>query len=449
MKLRPLQLAGYASGDAGNNLAFSMSSMFLLLYYTDVVGIPAAAAGTVFLVVRTWDGFTDLLAGRLVDRTSTRWGKFRPWLLFGSLPLLLLNVAAFAVPDWSPTAKLVYAYVTYAAAGTAYSLVNIPYGSLAAAMTQDPVERSELATARSMGYAAATLALSFLVAPQIKHADDLQSSLTLTTCLLVVVGFALYLFTFRTTEETVQRPVENVSTRQSFRALRGNRPLVLLCAGSLVVLSALFSLQTIGVYYARDVLGNADLYVGIMAAMTGGMFLASPLTPGIVSRFGKKPGFTGGGLVLIVGCLGSMFAPSSLPTAAIGSFGLSGLGLGVVSTLMWSFEADAVEYGEWLTGVRAEGSTYAVYSFVRKVSQALGGAAASYTIGLAGYVGGAEVQGGSALWGIRAAAGIVPAVLTAVGIAIMVAYPLTERRFREITEEMRERRGDERDTALP
>jgi glucuronide carrier protein len=112
MKLRAQQLLGYAAGDAANNLAFSMASMFLLLYYTDVAGIPAAAAGTLFLIVRVWDGVADLVAGRLVDRTSSRWGKFRPWLLFGSLPLLLLSVATFSVPDGSLTAKLIYAYLT-------------------------------------------------------------------------------------------------------------------------------------------------------------------------------------------------------------------------------------------------------------------------------------------------------------------------------------------------
>src|SRR5690349_24531612 len=127
--LRLPQFLGYAAGDAANNLAFAMSAMFLLLYYTDVVGISAAAAGTLFLVVRLWDAFADVFAGRLVDRSSTRWGKFRPFILFGSLPLLGITVLVFSVPGGlSPGAALVYAYVSYAAFGLAYSLVNIPYG---------------------------------------------------------------------------------------------------------------------------------------------------------------------------------------------------------------------------------------------------------------------------------------------------------------------------------
>ncbi len=448
MKLRVSQLLGYAAGDSANNLAFSMASMFLLLYYTDVAGIPAAAAGTIFLVVRIWDGIADLVAGRLVDKTSSRWGKFRPWLLFGSIPLLLLSVASFAVPDWGLTGKLIYAYVTYAAVGTAYSLVNIPFGSLAAAMTQDSVERSKLASARSMGAAATILLLAFVVAPQIKGSANLQLSLLVTTSVFVVVGGALYLFTFFTARETVQRDVHKVGLKDSLDTLKSNRPLILLCVSSLFFLTAMFSLQTIGVYYARDVLGNANLYIAITAAQVGLMFVFAPLAPSIVRRFGKRTGYIASGVIMIVGSMGAMFAPASVPYVALGCFVLIGVGLGLVNTLMWSLEADTVEYGEWRTGVRAEGATYAVFSFVRKLGQAFGGAAAAYTIGLAGYVGGAAVQSESALWGIRAAAGIVPASCVAVAIAIMMAYPLSEKRFREITADVAQRRA-ERDTASP
>ncbi|RRO16961.1 glucuronide transporter [Saccharopolyspora rhizosphaerae] len=449
MKLRFTQLLGYGAGDMANNLAFSMASMFLLLYYTDVAGIPAAAAGTVLLVVRVWDALADLVAGGLVDKTSTRWGKFRPWLLFAALPLLLVNVATFSVPDWSLTGKLAYAVITYAAVGTAYSLVNIPYGSLAAAMTQDPVERSKLASARSMGAAATILLLSMVVSPQIKHSADLQHSLLVTTLAVVVVGGALYLFAFATARETVERDVQKVSVKASLNTIRRNKPLILLCVSSLFFLTAMFSLQTIGVYYARDVLGNANYYIVITVAQMGLMFLLAPLAPTIVRRFGKKNGYIASGAVMIVGSVGTTVAPASLPSIALGCFMLIGVGLGLVNTLMWSLEADTVEYGEWLTGARMEGATYAVFSFVRKLGQAFGGSAAAYTIGLAGYAGGSPVQSEAALWGIRSAAGIVPAACVIIAIAIMLAYPLTESRFREITAEVADRRSRPAEATSP
>lgn len=439
MKLRVHQLLGYAAGDSANNLAFSMASMFLLIYYTDVAGIPVGIAGTIFLVVRVWDGAADLVAGRLVDKTSSRWGKFRPWILFGSVPLLVLSVASFAVPDWGLTAKVIYALVTYAAVGTAYSLVNIPYGSLVAAETQDSVERSKLASARSMGAAATIMLLALVVAPQIKGAQNLQQSLLITTSVFVVIGFGMYLFTFLTARESVPRSSEKVSLRQSLRTLRKNKPLMMLCASSLVFLVAMFSIQTIGIYYARDVLGDANLYIFITLAQVGMMFVLAPIVPKLVRRVGKRSTYVAGGAVMAVGCVGVMFAPASVPAIAIGCFVLVGCGLGVVNTVMWSLEADTVEYGEWQTGTRAEGAAYSVFSFVRKVGQALGGAAAAYTIGIAGYVGSADVQSASALWGIRAAAGLVPAVLTLIALGIIAAYPLTEKRFREITDDISQR----------
>lgn len=435
MKLRMRQLFGYAAGDAANNLAFSMSSMFLLVYYTDVAGIPAAAAGTIFLVVRIWDGFADLAAGRLVDKTSSRFGKFRPWLLYAAIPLLLLSVAAFAVPDWPMPAKIAYAYLTYAAMGTAYSLVNIPYGSLAAAMTQDPVERTKLAGARSMGASATMLMLIFVVSPQIKNSDNLQRSLLLTTLAFVVVGAALYLFTFATARETVPRAVAKVGLKDSLRTLRQNKPLVMLSVSSLFFLTAMASIQTVGVYYARNVLGDPSFYIAISAPQLVLMFVLAPLVPKLARRFGKVTSYVAGGVVMVVGGIGVLLAPATVPFVSLGFFLLIGIGLGIVNTLMWSLEADTVDYGEWKTGARTEGTTYAVFSFVRKIGQALGGAAAAYTIALAGYVGGAKVQSDGALWGIRAAAGVVPAVCTVIAIAIMIRYPLTEKRLREITAE--------------
>src|SRR4051794_31972051 len=234
--LRLAQYVGYGAGDAANNLAFSMTSMFLLLYYTDVVGIAATTVGTLFLVVRVFDGFADLFAGRVVDRTNTRWGRFRPYLLFAAVPLLALNVALFTVPDLGATGELVYAYVTYILLGLAYSLVNIPYGSLATAMTQDPVERSKLATCRVLGSNSAILLLAVAVAPQIESSGDLQRSLTITTIALAVIGTGLYLSAFLTSRERVVHTARPPTLRETFVSARENTALLVLCGSSVVFL---------------------------------------------------------------------------------------------------------------------------------------------------------------------------------------------------------------------
>ncbi|MBX9243892.1 glucuronide transporter [Actinotalea ferrariae] len=442
-RLRLSQYLGYASGDAANNLAFSMSSMFLLLYYTDVVGISASAAGTLFLVVRAWDAFADIYAGRVVDKTMTRWGKFRPFFLFGSLPLLLLSVATFTVPGGlGGTGKLVYAYITYALLGLAYSLVNIPYGSLASAMTQEPQERAKLASFRMVGSAATMIMLAFVVAPQITSSDDLQQSLTLTTLLFVVLGLGLYGVLFRTSKENVVRDVARVSLRQSLGTLKGNKPLLMLCLSALSFLTGMFALQTVQAYYARDVLGDANLFIVLTVVSTVAMFVVAPVIPRLVRMFGKKASYVGAGGLAAVAATGVALTPPSMVWLAIVFFGLYGVGLAAVNMLMFALEADTVEYGEWRSGVRTEGTTYAVFSFTRKLGQAVGGAAAAYGLGLVGYVAGAEQQTQATADGIRYIAGFVPAVFIAIGVAIMVAYPLTEKVFGTMVGEVRARRAE-------
>ena len=444
MKLRLPHYLGYAAGDAGNNLAFSMASMFLLLYYTDVVGISAAAAGTLFLVVRIWDALADIVAGRLVDRTSTRWGKFRPFLLFASPPLLLLMVAIFTVPNFGDSGELAYAYISYALFGLAYSLVNIPYGSLATAMTQEPDERARLASFRVIGSNLTILMLAIVVAPQIEGSDDLQHSLTVTTAAFVAVGLLLYLAAFLTSKEQVERDVAKVGLRETVDTMRQNRPLVLLCLSSLLFLTGWFSLQTVSVYYARDVLGSANYYVVLTIVQTAGVFAAAALIPHLVGTIGKKRAYLAFAAVGIVGALGVALAPESTPAIPIAFFAVLGVGLGGVNTLMWALEADTVEYGEWRTGFRTEGTSYAVFSFTRKVGQAIGAAAAAYTIGFGGYVSGAESQPGSAVDAIKFSAGLVPAAFILAALGIMAGCPLTEERFRQVVREVAERRAARR-----
>jgi glucuronide carrier protein len=438
------QYLGYASGDAANNLAFSMSSLFLLLYYTDVAGISAAAVGTMFLVVRFWDAVTDLFAGRLVDRAQTRWGKFRPFILFGSLPLLLMSVAVFSIPTGlhGTGAALVWAYITYALLGLLYSLVNIPYGSLAAAMTQVPTERAKLATWRVYGSNLTILMLAFVVAPQIKGSGNLQHSLTLTTLVFVVVGAALYLFTFSTAREQVQRDVPRVSLRQSFATLKTNRPLIMLCVSSLLFLTGMIAATTVGAFYARDVLGNANLFIYMTLVQTAGTFAIAAFIPSVVRTLGKKKGYLVLGLVAIIGGTGITLAPGSVPAVVLFFFFLFGIGVGGVNTLMWALEADTVEYGEWKTGVRTEGITYALFSFTRKMGQALGGSAAAFTLGLGGYLAGkGVVQSESAKTAIKVAAGLLPAGFILLALALMLIYPLTERVFRDVVAEVAARRA--------
>ena len=199
-KLNKLSIVGYGAGDAANNLAFTTATMFLLVYYTDVAGISAAAAGTLLLVVRIFDAFADVFAGRVVDRTySKRFGKFRPFIMFGSIPLLLLSVATFSIPELGESGTLLYAYVTYIALGVVYTVVNLPYGALATTMTQEPDDRNALSVYRSFGARAGDglfigLATTPLVAA-LGRGNDAQG-FQLTAMIYALVGTAALWLTF-------------------------------------------------------------------------------------------------------------------------------------------------------------------------------------------------------------------------------------------------------------
>ncbi|NJC71351.1 MFS transporter [Planosporangium thailandense] len=379
-----------------------------------------------------------------VDKTSTRWGKFRPYLLFGSLPLLFLGVALFSVPGGlSTTGKLVYAYVTYTLWGLSYSFVNIPYGSLAAAMTQDPDERSRLSSSRVVSSNLTILALAAIVAPLIQTSNNLQRSLTILMAIFLVVGFGLYLWCFFTSLEQVQREEEKVGLRESLAMLGHNRPLILLSLSGLLFLGGMFTLQTLAVYYARDVLGSGGYYVVLTVAQTVGMIAAAALAPKAVESVGKKTVYILGGVVTVVGGVALAVAPGSVPVIGIVCFAVLGLGLGTINTIIWAMEADTVDYGEWRTGVRAEGTIYSVLSFTRKVGQGVGGAAAAYALGLGGYIAGARVQPRGAITTIRLGAGALTAAFVALAILIILAYPITEKVLRGMVTELAQRRAAE------
>lgn len=160
------RVLSYSLGDVANNLSFQMTSMFLMVYMTDIAGLSAGVAGTIYAVTKIWAGFTDLFAGQTVDRANTRWGRLRPWILFGSTPLAVVFVLLFSAPaGLSGTATVAWIFLFDAAFQLAYSFVNIPYGSLAAAMTQDSVDRSRLSGARSIASAGTGVALSAVIAP--------------------------------------------------------------------------------------------------------------------------------------------------------------------------------------------------------------------------------------------------------------------------------------------
>ena len=461
-RLSKRSVFGYGLGDFAGNLAFTLSTAFLLYYYTDVAGISAAAVGTMFLIVRLWDAFADTFAGRLVDRTMTRWGKFRPFILFGAVPLLFLSFLTFHVPSsFSDSGKLLYAYLTYAVLGLAYSLVNVPYGSLASAMTQSVHQRAKLVASRFFGAAVGGVVLTYLIAPRIsdireqkaslsasEYAEKVQAVFTQTTLAFIAVGTIAYLLTFYLCREQVVRTQPKVSLRETIHIVRSNKPLGYLCAASFFYLIGLFAVGGASAYYAQYVMGDISWLGPITLVNTGTSIVLAPFIPRLVDRFGKKKIFQYCGLLTVAGGLALFFTPAGFAVPALIFLAVKGAGAALINTVMFGLEADTVEYGEWKTGKRSEGATYAIFSFTRKITQSIGGAVGAWALAIGGYLTATAavpnpVQPDSAIWSIRFTIGMLPAIVAVIAMVIFWKYPLTDERFKEIRDETERRKREQ------
>ena len=441
-KLSLPTIIGYSFGDVANNFAFAMGALFLLSYYTDVAGIEAAVAGAILLGVRVFDAFADVFAGRVVDSVNTRFGKFRPFLLFASVPLMAMSVLVFCIPsDWGHDAKVVFATVTYALLGLCYSFVNIPYGSLATAMTQDPLSRARLGAARTIGASCTFVLLAFVIAPQISGTDtqNIQNTYIQYTLGLAFIGLILYFLCFKATKENVVRTVAQPSMKVSLNTVKQNRPLIMLCLAALFLLAGNFALSASGIYYVRYMLNDPSLFtVLILVQMVVGSILPAPFIPRMVAKFGKKKTFLIGNVVGVIGfALFFFLSPYFYP--AMIALSIASMGVGFSMTVMWALEADTVEYGEYKTGVRIEGLTYSLFSLTRKCGQAVGGSIPAFILSMSGYVAN-QVQSEEVLLGIRTAIAIVPSVCLAAAFLIMAFYPLTDKVFASIIKEIAKKR---------
>ena len=439
------QVFSYSLGDVANNLTFMMTSMFLMVYMTDIAGLSAGVAGTIYGVTKIWAGIADLIAGQTVDRVNTRWGRLRPWLLFGSTPLAVVFVLLFSAPTGlSPTLTIAWIFLLDALFQLAYSLVNIPYGSLAAAMTQDSVDRSKLSGARSIANSLTAVILSAIVAPQFQDTtgDNVRLQFTLTTAALGVIAVILYLICFKNAREVVPRSATKISLKRTLRMLGQNRPLIVLCLAAFFLLAAMFMMNAVAMYYARYVLGNAAWYVFLTLAQTVGTVLIASLVAGITSRFGKRNGYIGAAIVTIVSFVLIYLVPEgSLPLAIVAWF-LFALGTGGTNALMFSMQADTVDFGEWKTGLRSEGGSYSILSFIRKCGQGVGGWAGAAVIGAYGYVSQAEVQDATPQEGIRLATGLVPAAIAVAATVVMIWYNLSVDQHKKLVRELNARRSE-------
>ncbi|MEH7097840.1 glycoside-pentoside-hexuronide (GPH):cation symporter [Neobacillus vireti] len=440
-KLTLKEKISYGLGDVGNGFMFDMGQIYLLKFYTDVLGISAYWGGLVFLISKVFDAFADSAVGAFVDKRKVgKRGKFRPFILFGSIPLAIMTVISFMAPDFSGTGKIVFAFVTYMAFGLSYSIVNIPYGSLAASMTQDSVDRASLGSFRAIGSQFAMLISGMVVIPIVLYFPNQKLGYTVGIASMALVGVIFHYICYRNTNENVIREPkiekEKVPMSKLFKLLLSNRPLIALCFVCLFMVAASNLRTAVQLYYLQYNLKNAGLMSLLSFTSIGIAVIGSFFIPALVKRLGKKNTFIMGLLIGIVADALNFLLPASVP-AFLTLLSIGSLGLSFAMGLPWVMVADAVDYHEWKTGQRTEGIVYSSYSFFRKLAQALAGFIPGVALGLIGYVPNAEQTAGTLL-GIKGLMFLVPAGLNLVAAVILIlVYNLTEDLYKKIIDELK------------
>jgi sugar (glycoside-pentoside-hexuronide) transporter len=435
--LKQTQIFGYSVGDLGINLNFQMVGFYLAYFYTDVFGLSAGHVAGLFLVARIWDAVNDPMMGYFADHTKTRWGKFRPYLLFCAVPLNLLLIACFFTPEFSYSGKLVYAYVTYILQGMLFTAVGLPYSSINAVMTQDSQERSVISSWRM--FFAVVVALGFIAIcgkPIVNLFPTEQQGFFGLAVILGISSTLLLWFAFSQAKERVEVPREKYHVKDMFTILLKNRELMILALAMLLNTGVWVIGNTVALYYFKYILHDADLQSLFFRYMIPCNIVGVILTPILTKYFGKHKIFMVGSFIVFAFSLGRYFAPDSSLTIIFGLSMVSTVGQMLCSVTQWAMLPDTIEYGQLKTGFRSEGIPYAFFSFMQKAGMALAGSFATFVMSKTGYVANSELVP-AAEEGIRWLFNIVPAFCSLLCLFSLFFYRLNEKRYAEVLDQLK------------
>ncbi|MFA3760613.1 MFS transporter [Yersinia sp. 2544 StPb PI] len=431
----------YGMGDFGSNLMLCIGTLYLLKFYTDILGLPAIYGGVIFLIAKFFTAFTDMFTGVLLDsrRHIGVKGKFRPFILYASLPVALLAVANFLNTGFSLNIKTVLATVLFMLFGLFYSLMNCSYGAMVPAMTKNPNERAHLAAWRQGGATVGLLLCTVAFMPiQLLFTSSPEIGYLVAALIFVTFGLVCMWWCYSGVKERYVEPVSvhhKPGIFKSFCAIFKNPPLLVLCIANLCTLAAFNIKLAIQVYYTQYVLQDIHLlsYMGFFSM--GCILIGVLLVPTAVKYFGKKTVYLSGLMLWGMGdVLNYIWGTSSVSFVAFSCMAF--FGTAFVNSLNWALVSDTVDYGEWKTGIRAEGSVYTGYTFSRKISAALAGFLPGIMLTQIGYIPNVA-QSTSVLEGLRQLIFIYPCTLAMIAAITMgLFYKLNEQRFVKIIAEL-------------
>ena len=428
----------YGMGDVGCNFSWMFVGNFLMIFYTDVFGISMSAVATLMLISRFWDAINDPIIGTLTDKTHTRWGRFRPWLLFGApVTALVLILTFWAHPEWSQTSKIIYMAATYCILVLGYTCVNLPYGTLCGAMTQDIDERASLNTSRSVSAMMAIGVINIVTVPLISWfgAGDTKYGYLAVAVLYGIIFAACHLFCFHKTKEVVviERKQQKLPLKVQLRAVLRNKPYLLALLGQLLFGFIHYGRNADMLYYFTYVEGSATLFSYYSMAIIVPSIIGAACFPLVFRKTGNK-GFTAAIFAFLTGItmIGLyFFSPNGSAImfylfSALSWFFFSGF-----NTAIYAIIPDCVEYGEWKTGVRNDGFQYAFVSLGNKIVMALGTSLLAIALGNAGYVSN-TMQNPEVLGIMHHAFSTIPGVLWIMTGVCLCFYKLNKKKYNQI-----------------
>ncbi len=447
--LRFTEKLGYGLGDTASNFFFQVFNIFLLYYYTDIFGLSAAAVGTMFLVTKIVDAVSDPVMGLIADRTNSRWGKFRPYLLWAAIPYAVCGYAMFANPDLSDAGKLVYAYATYTLMMLAYTAINVPYSALMGVISPSSIERTKVASYRFICAFAAAWLIGTFVTPlkNILGGGDEALGFQLTMMIFAVLSVALFWTAFATTRERVTPVQTQTEIRADVRALVKNGPWIALFIAAILTLMNIAVRNGTLLYYFKYYVGDDgtplflifDKTAVFMSSGLMAMIVGIALTKTLSEHFEKRH------LMIVLSVLNALamaafyVIPPDQYWLMVTVNCLAAFVIGPTPALVWSMYADTADYGEWKSGRRTTGLIFSTLQFAQKLGLAVGAGLAGIILGWFGFIAN-EMQTDSSLAGIRFLFSVLPALLALMGTAAIFFYRINSDTIARFERELLARR---------
>lgn len=445
MKLSIKEKIGYGLGDTASHFVWDMVGFWILIFYTDTFGISAAAAGTIMLIARFWDMLSDPLMGIIADRTNTRWGKFRPYLLWMALPYGILAVLTFSTPDLGATGKVIYAATTYLLLMTVFTAINLPYSSLGAVMTSDSYERAGLNSYRFIF----AFAGQFIVTGTALYLagyfgqGDMAKGYQYTLMLFAVISFILFMITFKTTRERVTPPAgQQQNLKEDLKNLFRNRPWVIMFFVGIVSF-IMFAMQNLSIaYYFKYYIGNEENVQLFNVIGTIALILGIPFSKPLAKRFGKRNVYIASsllsGLFFIL-----LYIPGNDNFYSIYVLNiLAKFTYAPAVPLLWTMLGDTADYSEWKFKRRATGLVFSAATFAQKAGWGIGGALAGWILALYNFIPNAE-QTATSLTGIKLMISVFPGLLYMSCAILLYFYSIDHKTTLEMERELELRRNNE------